>query len=164
MLKSTFRLSALKHKLRIPHVYGSEIERDTPRNTGNMADFSGSEDFIDRAEELDIQDGGGRRGTRGGGRGKGRGGKSGGGSGGTLNREVAVSKALSKLLRHAAEDAGLKLDAEGYARLDDVVSTSTTYLLSLQCSSREKNGGQQADIILTHHLFLTLTCFQTDPF
>lgn len=39
-----------------------------------------------------------------------------------MNREVAVSKALSKLLRHAAEDAGLTLDDEGYARVDQVVS------------------------------------------
>jgi RNA:NAD 2'-phosphotransferase (TPT1/KptA family) len=39
-----------------------------------------------------------------------------------MNREVAVSKALSKLLRHAAEDAGLSLDGEGFARLDQVVS------------------------------------------
>ncbi|KAL8409050.1 hypothetical protein RB594_007481 [Gaeumannomyces avenae] len=49
-----------------------------------------------------------------GGRGKGRGG--GGGGGGA--REVAVSRALSKLLRHQAENAGIKLDAEGYAPLD----------------------------------------------
>jgi len=35
---------------------------------------------------------------------------------------VVISKALSKLLRHAAEDEGLKLDEEGYARLDLVVS------------------------------------------
>ena len=39
-----------------------------------------------------------------------------------MNREVAVSKALSKLLRHAAEDAGLALDSEGFARVDQVVS------------------------------------------
>jgi 2'-phosphotransferase len=98
-----------------------------------MAGFSGTEDFIDRAEELDTQERSGRRGNRGGGRGKGRDGKSGRGSGGgSMDREVAVSKALSKLLRHAAEEVGLKLDAEGYARLDDVVSTSPNYLPSLQ--------------------------------
>jgi 2'-phosphotransferase len=39
-----------------------------------------------------------------------------------MNREVAVSKALSKLLRHAAVDAGLKLDPEGFCRVDQVVS------------------------------------------
>jgi hypothetical protein len=38
-----------------------------------------------------------------------------------VNREVAVSKALSKLLRHAADDEGLVLDQEGFARLDQVV-------------------------------------------
>ncbi|KUJ21040.1 uncharacterized protein LY89DRAFT_577171 [Mollisia scopiformis] len=38
-----------------------------------------------------------------------------------MNREVAISKALSKLLRHAAEEAGLKLDAEGYTPLDQVL-------------------------------------------
>lgn len=38
-----------------------------------------------------------------------------------MNREVAVSKALSKLLRHDAEKEGLALDGEGYARVDEVV-------------------------------------------
>jgi hypothetical protein len=86
------------------------------------------EDFAERAEELSSRtiDGGSRgRGVRGrggkgrGGRGGGRGGKT---EGGGMNREVAISKALSKLLRHAAEDVGLKLDPEGYAHLDEVVS------------------------------------------
>jgi 2'-phosphotransferase len=48
-----------------------------------------------------------------------------------MNREVAVSKALSKLLRHAAEDAGLTLDGEGFARLDQVVRLPTFVLLPL---------------------------------
>ena len=109
-----------------------------------MAEFNGREDFLDKAEELDIQERGGRRDNRGGARGKGRGGKPGGGSGGgKIDREVAISKALSKLLRHAAEDVGLKLDAEGYARLDDVVSTSTIFLPhSLQCNPCKENAGQ----------------------
>jgi 2'-phosphotransferase len=38
------------------------------------------------------------------------------------NRDVLVSKALSKLLRHDAEKVGLKLDGEGFARCDEVVS------------------------------------------
>ncbi|KAF6842451.1 tRNA 2-phosphotransferase 1 [Colletotrichum musicola] len=59
----------------------------------------------------------GRRGGRGGGR---RGG--GGGGGGGQNREVLVSKALSKLLRHQAENAGIKLDEGGYAPLDKVLA------------------------------------------
>lgn len=51
--------------------------------------------------------------------GKGRG-KSGGGGG--HGREVQVSKALSRLLRHQAANAGIQLDDEGFARLDTVVS------------------------------------------
>lgn len=62
----------------------------------------------------------GRRGGRGG-RGRGRGG--GGGGGGGQSRDVLVSKALSKLLRHQAENAGISLDEEGFAPLDRVVST-----------------------------------------
>jgi 2'-phosphotransferase len=81
------------------------------------------------AEELDLTDRGGKRGARGGrpkaggGGGSGsRGNRAGGSGGGEMNREVAISKALSKLLRHAAVDAGLKLDPEGFARVDQVVS------------------------------------------
>lgn len=55
---------------------------------------------------------GGRKGGRGGG----------GGGGGGQNREVLVSKALSKLLRHQAENAGIKLEEGGWAPLDKVVS------------------------------------------
>lgn len=51
--------------------------------------------------------GGNRRGGRGG--------------GGGMSRETQVSKALSKLLRHQAENAGIQLDGEGYAPLDAVV-------------------------------------------
>ena len=72
-----------------------------------------------------------RGGDRGGGRGRGRGGRGGGGGGG-LSREVQISKGLSKLLRHAAGDAGLKLDAEGFARVDRVVSITLFYVLNLQ--------------------------------
>lgn len=50
-------------------------------------------------------------------RGRGKGGGGGGGHG----REVQVSKALSKLLRHQAANAGIQLDDEGYAPLDAVV-------------------------------------------
>lgn len=52
---------------------------------------------------------------------KGRGRGSGGGGGGQ-GREVQVSKALSRLLRHQAANAGIQLDDEGFARLDAVVS------------------------------------------
>jgi 2'-phosphotransferase len=46
---------------------------------------------------------------------------SGRGRGGPMPRDVLVSKALSKLLRHSAEKEGLKLDEAGYINLKDVV-------------------------------------------
>ncbi|KAK7422876.1 tRNA 2'-phosphotransferase [Neonectria magnoliae] len=52
---------------------------------------------------------------RGGGRGR-------GGGGGGQSREVQVSKALSKLLRHQAESAKIQLDGEGYAPLNQVLA------------------------------------------
>ncbi|KAL4881154.1 KptA family-domain-containing protein [Aspergillus karnatakaensis] len=51
----------------------------------------------------------------------GRGNRGGGGSG-NASREVQVSKALSYLLRHAAEREGLKIDAQGYANVADVMA------------------------------------------
>lgn len=52
-----------------------------------------------------------------------RGGSSGGGSSrANMPRDVQVSKALSKLLRHGAEKEGLKLGAGGYINVKDVVS------------------------------------------
>jgi 2'-phosphotransferase len=62
-----------------------------------------------------------------GGRGKGRGG-GGGGRGRGRGRESDLSHALSRLLRHQAESAGITLDREGYAPLDRVVSPVTTHL------------------------------------
>lgn len=110
------------------------------------------EDFVDKAEELDVKVRDGGRGSRGGRgmRGNGaRGGRGGCRGGGGMSREVVISKALSKLLRHAAEEAGLKLDAEGYAQLDEVVShrtssdlghraraSKTSSLYSITCSTR----------------------------
>lgn len=69
----------------------------------------------------------------------GSGGRGGRGGGSGQSREVLVSKALSKLLRHQAENAGIKLDAEGFAALDEVVSGScdllkgTLFILNLTC-------------------------------
>lgn len=40
------------------------------------------------------------------------------------SREVQISKAMSLLLRHAAEKEGLKMNAQGYANVADVVSPS----------------------------------------
>jgi len=52
----------------------------------------------------------------------GRGGRGGGRSSGPLPRDVQVSKKLSKLLRHDAEQEGLKLGKGGYVNLAEVVS------------------------------------------
>lgn len=66
-------------------------------------------------------------------RGKGRGGgrdrrgRGGRGGGGGQDREVLISKALSSLLRHQAQNAGITLDGEGYAPLDQVVSLFPHY-------------------------------------
>ncbi|KFX98775.1 hypothetical protein O988_04216, partial [Pseudogymnoascus sp. VKM F-3808] len=60
--------------------------------------------------------------TGGGGGGRSRGGKGrSGGGGGGMSRDVQVSKALSKLLRHDAVKAGLELDDEGFASVDQVL-------------------------------------------
>ncbi|KAK4166622.1 putative trna 2-phosphotransferase, partial [Cladorrhinum sp. PSN259] len=82
---------------------------------------------MDSAEEIADQfegvvlasEGGSSRAARGGKKG-GRGGRSGGGGGG-VGREVQLSKALSKLLRHQAGSAGIVLDEGGYAPLEKVL-------------------------------------------
>lgn len=111
--------------LPVKHVTRQTISRSAHRNV--MED-----DFADRAEELRSRitdEGSGGRGRGGRVRGRGRGGRRGGkAEGGAMSREVAISKALSKLLRHAAEEAGLKLDSEGYAHLDEVVSQLVLFL------------------------------------
>lgn len=76
----------------------------------------GSHDAIYLEEKASNE---GRREEKGGGRG--RGGKRGGGGGGQ-GRDVQVSRALSRLLRHQATNAGIQLDGEGFAPLDRVVS------------------------------------------
>ncbi|CAK7238717.1 MAG: tRNA 2'-phosphotransferase [Sporothrix thermara] len=78
--------------------------------------------------------GGGRRG---GGR---RGGRRGGGGGG--NRSVDVSRALSKLLRHQATNAGIPLDPEGYAPLDRVLQWGPIRSLKVTL-------GEVRDIVIT---------------
>lgn len=71
----------------------------------------------------------------GGSRGEGaRGGK--GRSGGGQSRDVQVSKALSKLLRHDAVKAGLELDDEGYAGVGEVVSLRSLFFCV--CQGREE--------------------------
>lgn len=68
-------------------------------------------------------------------KGKAKGGKSGKGGGGggggrggapadsAAKKQKDISRALSRLLRHQALNAGIKLDKEGYAPLDKVVSS-----------------------------------------
>jgi hypothetical protein len=84
-------------------------------------------DFRSRSEG---RGGGGNRG-----RGRGRGER---GGGGEMNREVAISKGLSKLLRHAAEEAGLKLDEQGFARVDEVVCIVSLQSLAIASQKDEK--------------------------
>lgn len=79
-----------------------------------------AEALADAASTEDQAQQGGR--SRGGGGGARRGGRGGRGGQGPPTREVRVSMALSKLLRHKAVSAGITLDAEGFAELDKVVS------------------------------------------
>ena len=67
-----------------------------------------------------------------GGRHRGHGDRSGGGRV-NQNREVMISKSLSKLLRHEAVKEGLSLDREGFARLDQVVRCDTSILSYIYC-------------------------------
>lgn len=65
--------------------------------------------------------------------------KAGGGAGkpgdGGKQREKQISMALSRLLRHQALNAGIKLDKEGYAPLDRVVSAACLLPSCCSCSS-----------------------------
>lgn len=76
-----------------------------------------AEDAEAAMARINLEDKAHEKSSRAGGR---RGGRSSGRGGG--GREVQVSKALSKLLRHQAENAGITLDEEGFAPLDKVVS------------------------------------------
>lgn len=78
-----------------------------------------SDDAADRFEDALEDRAFGRRARRGGGGGRK---KSGGASSSWSGRDTQISKALSRLLRHQAQAAGVPLDREGYARLDLVVS------------------------------------------
>ncbi|KAI1078435.1 RNA 2'-phosphotransferase, Tpt1 [Whalleya microplaca] len=82
-----------------------------------MADSA--EYFDDAAAEILESRAVGRRG--GGKGGKNGGARRGGGGGGGQGREVLISKALSTLLRHQVQNAGIALDAEGFAPLDRVM-------------------------------------------
>ncbi|KAI1437739.1 RNA 2'-phosphotransferase, Tpt1 [Xylaria sp. CBS 124048] len=75
----------------------------------------------ERVEVAETSKGRGGRGRGRGGGGRGGGGGGGGGRGGTTSRQVQISKALSKLLRHQAQNAGMTLDSEGFVPLDKVM-------------------------------------------
>lgn len=85
-----------------------------------------ADDLAEKFEDKASARGGGKGGRKGAGGGKpGDGGK---------QREKQISMALSRLLRHQALNAGIKLDKEGYAPLDRVVSDALLqplYLLFL---------------------------------
>ncbi|KAI0481602.1 RNA 2'-phosphotransferase, Tpt1 [Xylaria cf. heliscus] len=82
-----------------------------------------ADDEADRIEDLVLGGGAGRGGRqrRGGGGRRGGGSRGGGGGAGGSNRQVQISKALSTLLRHQAQNAGIRLDDEGFAPLDRVM-------------------------------------------
>jgi len=92
----------------------------------NLISSTRTLEMDDRAETfeetIDHQHGKDRGKGRAGGGGRAGRGHGRGGGGGRGNREMLVSKALSKLLRHQAVSAGIQLDREGYAALDKVVS------------------------------------------
>lgn len=79
-----------------------------------------ADEIAEKFEAISLGRGSSSRGGRGGGKSGGRAG--GGGSGGRGGRDINLSRALSKLLRHQAANAGIQLDNEGYAPLDKVVS------------------------------------------
>lgn len=90
-------------------------------------DNDAAESFAEAVDTRHHDKGKGRaRGRGGGGRGTGR-----GGGGGGASREVLLSKALSKLLRHQAESAGIRLDREGFAPLDRVVSFASFHFIEI---------------------------------
>ncbi|KAM0286307.1 hypothetical protein ACHAQH_001038 [Verticillium albo-atrum] len=75
-----------------------------------------TDDFGGDVAHLALEDKAAGRGGRGGKRGVGR------GVGRPQDRNMLVSKALSRLLRHQAENAGVKLDEGGWAQVDDVLA------------------------------------------
>jgi 2'-phosphotransferase len=122
LLKLNFRNSSATKKYTQTTPQAKYRDMANPRLTEDLGDLGADIDLEEKFQGRGNQGGGGR------GRGKGgRGGKAGGGGGNPQNKEIQISKALSKLLRHAAADAGVKLDSEGYARLDEVVSHSLPF-------------------------------------
>ena len=86
------------------------------------------DDAVERVGDLALGGQRGGRNARGGGGGGRGGGRRGGGRGGKGD-DYVLSKALSTLLRHQAHAAGIKLDDEGFAPLDRVVSFDRSRLV-----------------------------------
>lgn len=57
------------------------------------------------------------------------------------SRAVAISKALSFILRHAAEREGVKLDKQGFASLQELVSQSGYSICFVSCEAIHSCGG-----------------------
>ena len=53
-----------------------------------------------------------------------------GSGGGNIPRDVQISKAMSWLLRHGAKSESIKMDANGYINVADLVSE---YFFSIYC-------------------------------
>lgn len=102
---------------------------------------------------------GGRKAAGGGGGGGGKGKPGDGGK----QREKQISMALSRLLRHQALNAGIKLDKEGYAPLDRVVSGCLLSAFSISLLFGHLKDGvlvsvsyQQAHAVLWRRVLSTL--------
>ncbi|KAK1751730.1 KptA family-domain-containing protein [Echria macrotheca] len=87
-----------------------------------------AEQFEDQAFAGSSSRGGGK--SSGGGGGRGSRFRNSRGGGGSKSREVDLSRALSRLLRHQAENAGIKLDGQGFAPLDRVLQWGPLQSLS----------------------------------
>lgn len=69
------------------------------------------------------------------------------------SRDVQISKAMSFLLRHAAEKEGLKMNSQGYANVADVVRSFTPlqqYSKNASLTDRHPAPMAQAQIPPSH--------------
>ena len=69
--------------------------------------------------------------------------RGGGGKGGAaLPRDVQISKAMSWLLRHGAKGEGIKMDANGFVNVADLVSWFSFCFVSLLFKCWGGKGGR----------------------
>lgn len=104
-------------KLSPPHLLPRQTTSPTPSSPFHTTTTMDTDTAAQLAEEHGDASSHRGRGGRGN-RFRPRGAGSGSGSG---SRDVALSRALSRLLRHQASSAGVPLDKEGYADLSKVV-------------------------------------------